>query len=153
MAFNKLGLATIHHMGSIAGAAGETRAIHTYLTNDDAAAVETSDYFLAMGYKFKVGDVIIASLDLDGTPTLRFYVVATASTSGVTITRETTAVTGDQTTIAALTDSSTGTADGTIADVGASFNQATLNNNFADVAAKINAIRTALVGSGLIASS
>jgi hypothetical protein len=42
--------------------------------------------------------------------------------------------------IAALTDSSTGTADGTIADVGAAFNQATLNNNFADLAAKINAI-------------
>lgn len=42
--------------------------------------------------------------------------------------------------IAALTDNSTGTADGTIADVGAAFNQATLNNNFADVTAKINAI-------------
>lgn len=42
--------------------------------------------------------------------------------------------------LTALTDSSTGTADGTIADVGAAFNQATLNNNFADVTAKINAI-------------
>lgn len=39
-----------------------------------------------------------------------------------------------------LTDSSTGTADGTIADVGGSFSQATLNNNFADLTAKINAI-------------
>lgn len=42
--------------------------------------------------------------------------------------------------VADLTDSSTGTADGTIADVGAAFNQATLNNNFADLAAKINAL-------------
>jgi len=39
---------------------------------------------------------------------------------------------------AELTDSSTGTADGTVADVGASFSQATLNNNFADLAAKVN---------------
>lgn len=42
--------------------------------------------------------------------------------------------------VAELTDSTTGTADGTLADVGASFNQVTLNNNFADLAAKVNAI-------------
>lgn len=41
---------------------------------------------------------------------------------------------------AELTDSTTGTADGTLADVGASFDQATLNNNFADLAAKVNAL-------------
>lgn len=39
---------------------------------------------------------------------------------------------------AELTDSTTGTADDTLADVGASFNQSTLNNNFADLAAKVN---------------
>lgn len=39
---------------------------------------------------------------------------------------------------AELTDSTTGTADGTLADVGAAFSQATLNNNFADLAAKVN---------------
>ncbi len=37
-----------------------------------------------------------------------------------------------------------GTADGTVADVGASFSQSTLNNNFQDVATKINAILAAL---------
>lgn len=37
-----------------------------------------------------------------------------------------------------------GTADGALVDVGASFNQATLNNNFADVAAKVNALAAAL---------
>ena len=42
--------------------------------------------------------------------------------------------------VAELTDSTTGTADGTLADVGASFSQATLNNNFADLAAKLNAV-------------
>lgn len=51
----------------------------------------------------------------------------------------------------ALTDNTTGTADGTVADVGAAFNQATLNNNFADLIAKINALRTAQRNLGLMA--
>ena len=46
--------------------------------------------------------------------------------------------------VAPLTDSTTGTADGTLADVGAAFDQATLNNNFADLAAKINALAAQL---------
>ncbi len=43
-----------------------------------------------------------------------------------------------------------GTADGTLADVGAAFNQATLNNNFQDVATKINAILAKLRTAGII---
>lgn len=42
--------------------------------------------------------------------------------------------------VAELTDSSTGTAGTTVADVGASFNQTTLNNNFATITAKLNAL-------------
>lgn len=53
--------------------------------------------------------------------------------------------------ITALTDSTTGTADNTVADVGASFSQATLNNNFADLIAKINAINTAIKNAGITA--
>jgi len=45
---------------------------------------------------------------------------------------------------------SVGTADGTVADVGSSFNQTTLNNNFRDLADKINQIRTALVNIGIL---
>lgn len=41
----------------------------------------------------------------------------------------------------------TGTASNTIADVGASFNQTTLNNNFKSLADKVNAIITALEAS------
>ena len=40
--------------------------------------------------------------------------------------------------LAALVDSTTGTANGTVVDVGAAFSQATLNSNFADVIAKVN---------------
>lgn len=51
---------------------------------------------------------------------------------------------------AALTDNTTGTADGTLVDVGIAFSQADINNNFADLVALINAIRTALVNAGII---
>lgn len=44
-----------------------------------------------------------------------------------------------------------GTADGTIADVGAAFNQANLNDNFRDVADKLNAVLAALRTAGIIA--
>lgn len=48
--------------------------------------------------------------------------------------------------LAELTDSTGGTADGTLADVTGSFSQSVLNNNFAEVAAKINAIIRRLGG-------
>ncbi len=43
-----------------------------------------------------------------------------------------------------------GTSDGTVADVGASFNQTTLNNNFQDVATKVNLILARLRTAGLL---
>lgn len=42
--------------------------------------------------------------------------------------------------IAALTNSTTGTPNGTVNDVGAAFNQATLNKNFAELTVKVNAL-------------
>lgn len=44
-----------------------------------------------------------------------------------------------------------GVGDGTIADVGAAFSQATLNNNFRDLSDKVNAILAALRAAGVIA--
>jgi len=43
-----------------------------------------------------------------------------------------------------------GTADDTVADVGAAFSQATLNNNFQDLTTKVNAILAALRTAGLL---
>lgn len=152
MAFNTYGFKTLSHIGTIDGSAGTMRSLHGYVTNDDAAAVETSGYFDTVAARVKSGDQLQVSLDLDGTPSIRTYVM-TNTANVITIARETSAVTGDQTTIAALTDSTGGTADGTVADVGATFSQATLNNNFADVAARITEIRAALIASGLIAAA
>jgi len=52
----------------------------------------------------------------------------------------------------AVTDltAASGTADNTVVDVGAAFAQATLNNNFADLAAKINAILVELRKAGIV---
>ncbi len=54
---------------------------------------------------------------------------------------------------AAIVDlvSSAGSADDTIADVGGAFNQTTLNNNFADLGAKFNALLAACRGAGIVA--
>ena len=52
----------------------------------------------------------------------------------------------------AITDltAATGTADNTVADVGAEFSQTTLNNNFKDIATKVNAILAALRSANII---
>lgn len=54
---------------------------------------------------------------------------------------------------AALTDSTGGTAGTTISDVGAAFNQATLNNNFATITRLLNQLRNDLVTTGLLKGS
>lgn len=81
MAFNSYGFKTLTHIGTIAGAAGTMRSLHAYVTNDDADAVETSGYFDTVADRIKTGDIVMCSLDLDGTPALQSYVLT--NTSGV----------------------------------------------------------------------
>ena len=50
--------------------------------------------------------------------------------------------------ITEITDSTGGTASTTLSDVGSSFSQATLNNNFASIAQSLNEIKAALNGAG-----
>lgn len=54
---------------------------------------------------------------------------------------------------AALTNSTGGTYDGTLVDVGVIFNQANINNNFTDIHTLLTEIRTALVNIGAIKGS
>lgn len=96
MAFSKFGFKTITHIGSAAGAAGTNRSLHAYVTNDDAAAVETSNYFNGISERVKVGDIIMVSLDMDGTPAGRNYVVSSNTAGVVAITPfEATAISSD----------------------------------------------------------
>jgi len=52
--------------------------------------------------------------------------------------------------VTALTDSTGGTANDTLVAISGSGDDTNINNNFADLAAKVNAIRTALVNHGLL---
>lgn len=51
---------------------------------------------------------------------------------------------------AALTDSTGGTASGTVADVGGTYDQAQLNDNFASVLVLLNQLRSDLIAAGII---
>jgi hypothetical protein len=56
-----------------------------------------------------------------------------------------------QSTITALTDNSGGTADNTLVAISGTYVQAEIRNNFADLAAKVNELRTAIATAGIIA--
>lgn len=58
-----------------------------------------------------------------------------------------------QSKVASLTDSSGGTADDTIAAVSGSGADAAINNNFADLAAKVNALLVIVEAHGLMADA
>jgi hypothetical protein len=57
-------------------------------TDDDAPTVETAGYFNSLAGIMKVGEKIVARLDLDGTPAFREYIVSANDGTNVTITRE-----------------------------------------------------------------
>lgn len=121
MTFHAKGFRTLGAMGIPAAdsVAGSVRQLHSFVTNDDVATVETANYFdalIATVTKVKTGDVLIVSIDVDGTPKLGFYVInvtgghvviTTAAGSQVTLTS------------AALTGTLTGTANGALVDVAA----------------------------------
>uniref|UniRef100_UPI003BA880C1 hypothetical protein n=1 Tax=Stappia sp. TaxID=1870903 RepID=UPI003BA880C1 len=156
MALIKSGFRTLDHIGTTdASLAGSNRALHAYVTDDAAAQVETSDYFLTLHDRLKVGDILVASLAKATTPSVRVYVVTASSSSTVTISRETSAVTGDQTAVAALTENAGaigGTNDGDLPDL-SSPDAATNAAAIRELAAVVNAIIAALVASGLLSAS
>jgi hypothetical protein len=150
MAYSEKGFKALGNMGSPDGVAGSVRNLHTYVTNETAAQVETSDFFLSIYKRLMVGDVLIVSIDADGTPSVRIYVFTTVTSASVIIARETAMVVGDQTAIVALTDNSGGTAANTIAVIGASYSQTEVANAIASLAAKVTAQRAALISAGLL---
>jgi hypothetical protein len=54
-------------------------------TDDDIAAIETAGFFDDLADIMKVGEIISARLDLNGTPLLRHYMVNTNSGGAVTV--------------------------------------------------------------------
>jgi len=124
---------TIDH-ASVGDVVGKKLTIHAQANN--SATLKAGDLEIKPGENAGAGadgDLILGlgttGIELDGAGKIGMYgaaMVAQGTDPG------------------ALTDSTGGTADGTLADVGASYSQSTLNNNFADLAAKINALRALL---------
>lgn len=79
MAFSEYGWKTVSHLGTPDGSAGSNRALHSYVTNDDAAAIETANYFNTAAGRCKTGDILLAGYDLDGTEGCRMYMLTVAS--------------------------------------------------------------------------
>lgn len=86
MAYYDKALSRIASGGVLSSSATRGQSVFSYLTNDDAAAVQTSGYFNDAGPRLTKGDVILASLDLDGTPEARAYLVSAATATTATIT-------------------------------------------------------------------
>lgn len=84
MAAAKENLSCIANGGSIADATygSVTHKVFHFITNDTATAVETDGYFDALYYAFTEGkgDIILASLDRDGTLATKTYVVTRTGT-------------------------------------------------------------------------
>ena len=77
MAFLKAGLRKFADGGALSTGEGSSKSLHHYVTNDADTVVEADAYFDATG--FNAGDLIFASLDMDGTPEVKTYVVSVGS--------------------------------------------------------------------------
>ncbi|SNY93507.1 hypothetical protein SAMN04515647_3804 [Cohaesibacter sp. ES.047] len=92
MAFNLDGFKRLASVGAIGTGSGSVKALCTYHTNDDAAAVEAAGYFNSLAPDdVRTGDIIMAGLDIDGAPALKTYIVTNVTASTVAIAAQTTA--------------------------------------------------------------
>ena len=87
MAYLQSGLKTAHVGGAIGTGDGSVKNIHSYITNDTLAVVETASYFDSAAPYLNVGDTIIVTGDIDGTLWTQQYGVASISAATV-FTRE-----------------------------------------------------------------
>lgn len=125
---------------------GNDRKVYVYGSADDAmSSILGAAYFDAFYAQLDVGDLVICQDSADQVAIVR---VTASSSTGVTLSY--TMGWLQQASIAALTEGP-GTADGTVDDVGASFNQTALNNNFKELSGKVNAILAALGAVGITA--
>jgi hypothetical protein len=84
MAFNKLGWQKIKHVK--VGTAVIT--LHFYATEDDNTAIVTANYFDSIYKHLKVGDIILASIDIGGSPRMQAYLVTVVAATGTTVTAQ-----------------------------------------------------------------
>lgn len=85
MAYNEKGFRTHDFMFNPSGLAGANLSKHSYVTNDDRAALETTGYFNALAKRVKKGDHLDVTLTLSGTPSRRNYIISNVTATVVTI--------------------------------------------------------------------
>ncbi len=88
MTFNIKGFRTHDFMFNPSGEAGANLSIHSYVSDDDVAAIETAGYFNEIWRRLKKGDHFNMTLDLDATPIRRAYVVTASASTGVSIAKQ-----------------------------------------------------------------
>lgn len=115
-----------------------TQTLWGYTTNDLQSEIVGAKYFDSVAELFAEGDIILATCDLDGTIRVSLLVVSDITSGAVTVTPVI-----EQVSLTALT-SAAGTAGAGTVDVGSSFDQTKLNNNFATLVTRINAISDAM---------
>lgn len=115
-----------------------TQTLWGYTTNDLQSEIVGANYFNSVAELFAEGDIILATCDLDGTIRVSLLVVSDITSGAVTVTPVI-----EQVSLTALT-SAAGTAGTGTVDVGSSFDQTKLNNNFATLVTRINAISDAM---------
>jgi hypothetical protein len=87
MSYDDAGLVCIANLiGAIGSSGGNAKKLYTYVTNDTKAVVEAAEYFNDEVSRLNVGDVIMVSGDIDGTPFGAWYVVSGNDGTDVTIT-------------------------------------------------------------------
>lgn len=82
MAYEKDSLRGYSTGGPLKVAGARSPRLWHYSTNDDHATVAAAGYFNNARAVIGVGDTVIASVDLDGTPALRFYMFNAVPVSG-----------------------------------------------------------------------
>jgi len=86
MAFSATGLKLTSLGGAIGVGENSVKNIYHYATNDVDTVVEADAYFdnALIDDSLNIGDIILASLDVDGTPEVKIYIVSVGG-SDVTV--------------------------------------------------------------------
>lgn len=143
---------TLHQMPSLIG--GKVK-LWTYETEDAITTVDDTDYFAgAVGRGMGLNNIVLI-IDTNAGALYLARVSAVDSDGNATISVTTTVA--EQSAITSLTDSSGGSANNTIAPITNAANAGSADvgptaDAIADLAAKVNAILTALRAAGVIAT-
>lgn len=144
MAYATSGLTTVFHAPGKAG-------VHVYTSSDSLGTIAGSGYFNNATSVLRQGDLIIINdTDEDGIGAAFLRVSSATDAATVTTVR---ALGRQAVYVAPLTGSAGGTATTVLATATATYNSTVTDTNITSVAARLNALLTALTDAKVLASS